>query len=123
MDRGTSRLARRNLQPGLLISCYWIQTLGGGSGGAEPKSLGELLPEISSADCEETARTSSPVRAGMLRGVGAHTVAKAQLGEDIGSPAERLCDGMVPCSGIWQSCWAGSRTAPRQATAPSTGWS
>jgi hypothetical protein len=86
-------------------------------------STGEVLAAMSGADWVGTARTSWPVKAGMLRGAGVHTVARAQLGEGIGSPAERLCNGTLPCSGMLQSCWAGLRTRPRQATVPSTGWS
>jgi len=105
-NKGTRRVETgpARCAPGLLVSCCWSQTLGGGSGGTELKSVGELLAEIGDIACEGTARTSWSVRDGMARGAGAHTVARAQLAGDIGSPAERLRDGILPCSGILHSC-------------------
>jgi hypothetical protein len=99
------------------------QTLGGGSGGAELKSVGESVAEIKDAGSDGTARASWCESAGMASGAGAHTVARAQPAGDMGSAAETLWAGLLPCSGIWQSSCAGLATRPRQAMVPITGWS
>jgi hypothetical protein len=53
---------------------------------------------------------------------GAQAVEIGQLAGETGFAAERLCDGAL-FSGILQSSWAGVRARPRQAAAPSVGWS
>ena len=86
-------------------------------------SAGDLLGVIVGTGCSDAMRTNWPAKAGMARDAGAHADAIAQGREDKGTVCVRLWVGALPCSGILHSCWADWRTRPKQAAAPSTGWS